>query len=162
MESSLSPAQKEWVDEMGVYCLCRKKNNPLMWGHYADHFRGFCIEYTFDDAKLDKLVKVRYPKSNRRPTGNWPDDQLEFIKEAARYKAKDWCYEHEYRLVFKCGEQYYDLPAEAEMTGIIFGLHCESDDRTTIMELLGPDAQPRHLKMIPNTFDLKIEDGVYG
>ena len=116
IDSPISEDQKKWVEEMGVYCLCAENDNPLMWGHYADHFRGFCLEYTFDDAKLGELIKVEYPEDNRRPVSDLPEDQLAFIKEAARYKARNWHYEGEHRLVFQSGGQYYDRPAEAEIT----------------------------------------------
>ena len=130
-----------------------------MWGHYADHFRGFCLEYTFDETKSDELVKVVYPKDNRRPTGNWPDDQLEFIKEAARYKAKGWKYEKEYRLVFKADRQYYKRPAEAEITGIIFGTYCKTEDKETINLLLDdPGLRRQRVDCKPENFDLCFEE----
>ena len=126
-----------------------------MWGHYADHFRGFCLEYTFADAKLDKLVEVQYPEDNRRPTGNWPDDQLEFIKQVARYKANGWDYENEYRLVFETGGQYYKRP---EITAIIFGTFCKPCHKKTINRLIGDSRLPRQrVYCKPDSFDLEFE-----
>jgi len=158
IEGPISEDQKKWVEEMGVYCLCKKNDNRLMWGHYADGFRGFCLQYTFDDDKLDELVRVKYPKCNRRPTRDWPEDQLAFIKEAARYKAKDWRYEKEYRLVFQSGGRYYARPAEAEITGIIFGTLCEPEDKKTISRLIEPGLQRWRVNRKPNSYDLIIEE----
>ena len=159
MESSLSTEQTKWVEDMGVYCLCLERCNPLLWGHYADHFRGFCLEYTFDEAEADELVEVVYPEDNRRPMANWPKDRLEFIKEAARFKANGWKYEKEYRLVFETGGRYYNRPAEAEITGIIFGTFCKPEDKKTINRLIDdPGLRRQRVDCIPESFDLIFEE----
>ncbi len=156
MESSLSTEQTKWVEEMGVYCLCLERDNPLLWGHYADHFRGFCLEYTFDEAKSDELVDVVYPKDNRRPTGNWPEDRLEFIKQVARYKANGWDYEYETRVVFETGGQYYERPA---ITGIIFGTFCKPWHKKLISRLIDdPGLRPERVYCKPDSFDLVFEE----
>lgn len=45
-------------DKFGVIALTSLKNDPLMWSHYADSHRGFCIEYDFENyLKVGKNVK---------------------------------------------------------------------------------------------------------
>ena len=156
MEDQPSEEQNTWIENMGVYCLSACNKNRLMWGHYADHFRGFCLEYTFDDKKFDELVKVKYRPDKRPPLSGWPENQLAFAKEAARYKAKDWCYEHEYRSVFECGDKYYPRPAT--ITGVIFGTRCKEEDKTTINELLDTEVQRRRLILDRKSYALKIEE----
>jgi hypothetical protein len=36
----------------GVACFSEKVNDLLMWGHYAEGHRGFCLEF---DTSLDKM-----------------------------------------------------------------------------------------------------------
>ena len=40
---------KELLQETGVLCLSEVPDNMLMWSHYADHHRGFCVEYDFGE-----------------------------------------------------------------------------------------------------------------
>jgi hypothetical protein len=40
----------EFVDSARIACFCKNVRNLLMWSHYADGLRGFCIE--FDKARL--------------------------------------------------------------------------------------------------------------
>ncbi len=32
-------------DELGVYCLTTLRDNILMWAHYSDYHKGFCLEF---------------------------------------------------------------------------------------------------------------------
>jgi hypothetical protein len=42
-----------------MYCLSTKPDCPLMWGHYADHHRGVCLEF---NGKTDfgSAIQVNY------------------------------------------------------------------------------------------------------
>lgn len=42
-----------------ISCFCAEANNLLMWSHYADGLRGFCIE--FDDDVFDGNTPEKYP-----------------------------------------------------------------------------------------------------
>lgn len=151
--------QKDWIKQMGVYCLCKKNTNRLMWGHYADHFKGFCIEYTFNDCKSNELVEVKYPKDNRFPTGDWPDDQHKYIKRVARYKARNWKYEKEYRLIFDEGNRSYDISGKAQITSIIFGSRCEPNDQETIEKLIEDDVRRWKIETPnPGSFDIILRE----
>jgi len=33
------------LDSFAIYCLSSKPNDILMWSHYANSHKGFCIEY---------------------------------------------------------------------------------------------------------------------
>lgn len=41
---------KNYIESARFSCFCRRLENLLMWSHYADGLRGFCIE--FDREKL--------------------------------------------------------------------------------------------------------------
>lgn len=41
-------------DKFGIIALTSLENDPLMWAHYADSHRGFCIEYDFTDYMTKK------------------------------------------------------------------------------------------------------------
>lgn len=42
-----------------IACFCAEPNNLLMWSHYGDGLRGFCIE--FDDCVFDEVSSNNYP-----------------------------------------------------------------------------------------------------
>jgi hypothetical protein len=51
----------------GVYYLSKDYKNELLWAHYADSHKGFCIEYNFDILKQypcneDDFFDVKYSK----------------------------------------------------------------------------------------------------
>lgn len=47
------------IDSTRISCFSKKNNNILMWSHYADGLRGFCIEYD------DDLILSNYPENTR-------------------------------------------------------------------------------------------------
>lgn len=71
--------------------------DELMWAHYADNFRGVCLEFDFnEDTEISNLFnRIVY-------TDDMPEvDNLvreEFLK-AYSTKRKKWEYECEYRLI---------------------------------------------------------------
>jgi hypothetical protein len=92
-------------DKYLYYCLTDQPDNNLMWSHYANSHRGFCIEWGSEYINADK---VKYSddiasfdifdvvKSNYGlPVADTAGDQ---IWRALRQKLKEWEYESEYRL----------------------------------------------------------------
>ena len=148
--------QKEWLTRMGVYSLSARNDSRLMWAHYADQFRGYCLEFAFDDSSFADLVSVDYDPNNENPTIDGTEDPMSLIKGVARQKAYDWKYEEEYRWVVQDGDRYYERPAP--ITGVILGSRCKPEDKTTIKELLGPEVHHRHVIMVPKSFNFTIED----
>lgn len=52
--------QKHSFKAENVLCLSEEKDNLLMWAHYADGHRGFCVEFTdYADDELDAF-KIRH------------------------------------------------------------------------------------------------------
>ena len=98
----------------GVVCFSECKRNMLMWAHYADRHRGFCLAFDSglkidgdSDGQRIRRMQVRYsnelPETNIlkidqsvRQSGN---DGL--FMELLRRKAKYWEYEKEWRLMRK-------------------------------------------------------------
>jgi len=84
--------QKITTHEVGVFSLCEEANNNVMWSHYGNSHKGFCIGFNvtelFDVFKDSFLGKVSYHEEfpNINDIHN-----LNFIK------SKEWEYEKEYR-----------------------------------------------------------------
>ncbi len=118
----------ELINEYYIACftLNKPEKNMVMWSHYADNYKGFCAEYSFEKLQYDintsrineyqkflynKIVKVKYvnekaveidydilSKLNVESLGE-NSYIRSCIKRALREKEKQWKYENEYRLI---------------------------------------------------------------
>src|SRR5262249_46780000 len=77
-----------------LYCLSTRPDCPLMWGHYADHHRGVCLEFNVRTPDFCSAIEVNY--STEYPQFSLADggDISPFHSKSA-----DWSYEQEYRLI---------------------------------------------------------------
>ncbi len=100
-----------------VGCLTTDYKNRLMWSHYADSHKGFCIEYDFSSVDDNTLDVTPFPVvySENRPLIPWKvaiDKTPESNAEAACQlmlglltKDKAWEYENEWRVLLKTGDE---------------------------------------------------------
>jgi hypothetical protein len=144
---------------LGVFCMSESKRDILMWSHYGDHHKGFCIEFLRSpENDLGELEKTRpvtyncvYPTPD--PTEEKCYDELFFTK------AKGWAYEKEWRML---NDEKGDvlLPLPGAITAIIFGLKMPSQHRATIKNILAknPEIKYQRAEKVPKQFKLKIVD----
>jgi len=52
---------KKWKQLCKVCCFNEDPSSMLMWGHYADNHRGFCIEYDLECPKAAQFRHKLYP-----------------------------------------------------------------------------------------------------
>lgn len=76
-----------------VCSFSQYKDNILMWSHYANYHKGFCIEYNFYDVfpKFGDVFPVTY--DNNVIQRNKLD--MRFMLR----KSEDWEYEYEWRII---------------------------------------------------------------
>lgn len=92
------------LDTYLFYCVSAKNNSNLMWSHYANSHKGFCIEFSASYLQADP-VTYREELSTIDLLNAWAHPgsigDVEHIGEqiwqALRIKLKDWQYEEEYR-----------------------------------------------------------------
>ncbi len=97
----------EYQDESyAIFSCAMKWNNILMWSHYANHHKGFCVGFWAEKMKdtriFGKLGEVRYSQSypKIKPRVAKKDDKLIYNSFLETHtKAKDWVYESEYRFM---------------------------------------------------------------
>lgn len=90
-------------DPTAFVSLSRNNANLLMWSHYADAHKGFCIGFHRNSAYFKKAEPIRY-RRNRSSLNGMPFydfDSNSVLKSVALEKAIDWAYEEEERL-FLC------------------------------------------------------------
>lgn len=129
-------------NKMGIYSLSKTPLDELLWAHYANSHKGFCIEYDLDILlKNDGGNHVHsFPVfySNKPPKiGFWDiikNEKNSMIKKFAFHKSKRWEYEQEHRIVTsKIGLNSYNPKA---LKSIYFGLKISQSDKNQIINLL--------------------------
>lgn len=113
----------------GVFSLSEKPDIPQMWVHYADNFRGICIEFSTKNA-LSRIRKVDYANevaslNNTDETDRATLDDL-FISTLLR-KSCGWEYEKEWRLIdLNCRRNRFIQLDITDITAVILGKRISS------------------------------------
>lgn len=99
--ASISEIRKQIQTTTGVHCFFGDSpDNALMWAHYADNHKGFCIEYEVA-IETPGLLEVNY--SSKLPAPSVTEllfSPEETLRRILTTKKMEWNYEKEWRLVF--------------------------------------------------------------
>ena len=142
----------------GVLSLTAVNNNILMWAHYANAHKGFCVG--FDSAKLFNECggggNVNYAKEFPKIL---PTEEL--MKQVAKQiltKASFWDYEIEYRL-FKMdfANKVIQIPSEF-ITELILGYSMPNSHEKEILDLVS-DKLPhvKVFKIVPSYLQFEFD-----
>lgn len=170
MKSAIENLQPE-TDKMGVLCFSKHRDDILMWSHYSDGHKGFCLE--FDKERLEAWKycrRVDYEKKYlpfKKFNDAFPDNdnKEKLIQLLLLRKSKHWKYESEWRIIVKpeddnSGSRYYKFPEEL-LTGVIFGCQMADDKRRVIKDFLKNrknHVQCYEAKKKENEFALEIKE----
>lgn len=128
----------------GILSLATNHNCPLMWSHYADQHKGFCIGYDVSVNQFQDIRPLNYG-GNRSITTQQIYDMLfnnnESVKVAAKKeiddvvllsKAESWQYEKEYRVISPQGLQNSPF----RLSDVTFGLRFKQSAKYAVMRAL--------------------------
>jgi len=137
-------ALNKFLNETGVLCLSSCNDSILMWSHYANYHKGFCIGFKNKIGMQESLIigEVAYTKARSNdliPLSLF--SQLVTEEEAINNLLKvffftkyiDWQYEQEWRVMGKRGIEIYP---DHCIDRIIFGLNMPLEERNTIRCIL--------------------------
>jgi hypothetical protein len=122
LDDTLKKSKEKMLQERGVSCYSEKNDDILMWSHYSDSHKGFCLEFDTSHDPFNMATKVEY-------STDFPkiDPEIFLIYEESReimkmFTTKFSCWEHEkeWRVFHKVAGTLYGYPPEA-LTGIYFG-----------------------------------------
>jgi len=85
----------------GVLSLSERWDSILMWSHYADFHKGYCVGFWEEKLRNTFIVtggRVIYPPENNFPRLSPIGDFFENMIQESHVKSSDWKYEQEYRL----------------------------------------------------------------
>lgn len=146
----------------GIACLSENWDSILMWSHYADNHRGYCIG--FDEKwirfcqKFGKVKRVEYSNKYPEPLETSKTSELTF-EQKYFHKSNDWKYEEEIRLVNIYNEEEpnrIEILENKYIKEVILGLNTSEDDKEEII------SYARHKKIdvwetMKGEFEFKIE-----
>ncbi len=114
----------------GILCLTEVPDNLLMWSHYADGHRGFCLCFDCENSFFGRANDVKYIKIYPELIGpDYPDN--EWITAMVFSKSEEWKYEREWRIVkIGGGGQSHEYP-EGALKKVFFG--CQMKEKHKIM-----------------------------
>lgn len=128
-----------------IGCLCTNYKNKLMWSHYADSHKGFCIEYDYSDLVVDDHTVLPLPViySNERPLISWKaalNNTPENVEEAVVHFTKGlltkdniWSYENEWRILIKATD-VSDIPMP-RVSCVYLGASISDENRNAILQI---------------------------
>lgn len=134
----------------------RSQKNNLMWSHYADGHKGFCVEYKFspefafhrnEESQSFSLINdVKYSNDNDSILKSTEID----TKTAFLSKSKCWKYENEVRIVSfnqNYRNDFEHIPLNNSIISkIYFGYRCNDDNIRIIRKILGEKV--KYYKMV--------------
>ena len=154
-----------------VSCFSETNESILMWSHYADYHRGFCIEYDFkslgiSDLRFRMLEPVLYRNEmfdislyfNAETISNNTANNFVALY-ASMIKSSEWAYEKEWRIVISNG--VFDkegVLAVPKPKSIYLGVKVPKEDRERLYMIAEKRNIPIYqMKMSENKFLLYSE-----
>ncbi|HEX9827651.1 MAG TPA: DUF2971 domain-containing protein, partial [Flavobacteriaceae bacterium] len=152
-------------EKLGVYCLSKTFKDELMWAHYGNSHKGFCIEYDLN-VLLENYNNSFLVTYNKKPIDLSLTDisnSKTIFEKIIGNKSIRWKYEQEIRILTDWfGKNHYNYRA---LKSIYFGLNMDIKLQTLIMNRLkGRGVKYFKIELIPNSykFDAKQIDDING
>lgn len=100
---ALKESIANFLNNYGVCCFSEVKDDILMWGHYSESFKGYCLEFRTEYEPFSKLHKVIYRPDF--PTINSLDiylnEEYSHVNDLFCTKSDNWANEKEWRVLHK-------------------------------------------------------------
>lgn len=138
---------KNLQSKMKVCSFCESPKQLLMWSHYADYHKGFCIEYNIARwHPNDGRKRILYPVIYQADFYDVSEHIISQLKNqsfnnvypiiSGATKSKDWEYEQEWRFIFNIGDSFpkqnYSMDCQSK---IFLGSRMTKDNRNKIIEI---------------------------
>ena len=145
------------------FCTERNGVSPfeslLMWAHYADGHKGFCIKYSLSNNFFN--YKDESKGLHCMNYINYKDDyDIKNDEDCNGYdmffrKSKEWEYENEIRLltyIFDVSNDTLSIPLDkkSNILAIYFGIRCPNETIITIRKILESEKDIKFYKMQTN------------
>lgn len=145
--------------EKGLACFSEVHDNMLMWAHYGDGHRGFCLQFDTSYAPLTKALKVAYQSEVPQLDGARVliGDAQCAIRPLYLTKLTDWSYEQEWRVIHQQAKTAFGYGVDA-LTGIYFGSSIDASHREILaLVLRGSPTKLYQMERVPHEFAVEAK-----
>jgi hypothetical protein len=137
-----SPAFREAALEhaiarYGVLCLSEAPDSLLMWAHYADNHKGFCVGFDCSNPEampIGLAMQVEYvaerPQVN--PLTLYQEDPGDLVRQCFLIKSRHWEYEREWRLITDGGIGHHSFDRHL-LRRVHLGCNMSDQDRDALL-----------------------------
>jgi len=121
-QKSMNQIAEDNIQKRGITCFSEVNNELLMWSHYADKYKGFCMEFDTNYEPFSKVRKVKY--SDTMPSLSITEALLqnnyEQFLDLYCIKSEAWDYEREWRCIHNEAGTNWSYETNA-LTSVYFG-----------------------------------------
>ena len=159
--------QQESLYEIGCSCFSKINNNLLMWSHYANGHKGFCLEFDTSFEPFKKAMKVEYSDSFPRwnPINIFLEgkvfDRRVYIPLLTKYSC--WEYEKEWRIFKREPRTFLGYVVDA-LKAVYFGASIEKSHIEIICLILqgqNPNVAFYKAKKSSKKYEIEFEKFTY-
>ena len=135
--------------DFGIFSLSEEKDNIIMWSHYSESHKGFCVG--FNVKKLyEYLIKICLSSRGEEVFDIFKVEyeefypilipsklsSMEFVIKPLITKSDKWIYENEFRILLIGKTNTILVLPENIIEEVILGCNINSEDRNGIVEIL--------------------------
>ena len=147
---------QEGVDGHGVLCLTRAPNNLLMWSHYTNGHRGYCLQFLNTVDFFARALKINYSDEPPILDAFFGEHEEVEIEKLLLTKPMCWEYEQEWRIYEIGGAGIRFTFPKGALTGVIFGCRMEERHKLFLSSLAAEMSKP------PNIFQAERKGDKFG
>jgi hypothetical protein len=167
MIDDLTDAQMKTLEQFRVYCLSRHPDSTLMWAHYADSFKGVCLEFIIENTLFCNALPITYFDSY--PRFDVADEDFDESLKPLLDKSSVWGYEDEFRLIAtEHPVAYTDAPTtragllslpRGALQSVIVGAAMPAEDREVVKRVVansGWNVDVKVASLVPDRYEFEI------
>ena len=151
IKKHLVGANREKINKMQnamkVCSFCEDHTQLLMWSHYANNHRGFCVEYNISLWKANDIRKrLIHPVIYQKDFYDVTEHLLSQVQKgtfnnlypiiSGSTKSKEWEYEKEWRFIFQIGDSFptqnYPMTCQSK---VFLGHRINPENKNKILEI---------------------------
>lgn len=134
----------ENFENIGISCFSRKNDSILMWSHYAENHKGFCIEFhtNINTTGINPL-DINYIKDFQNV--NYYKNKKDALYHMLYSKSLEWEYEEELRLIKTNIEKDEDRRlyySDEDIKAIYFGVNTDIKVIERVIEIINTKFSP--------------------
>lgn len=164
--AAMRRATRTTVNRAGFLSLSAKRDDILMWAHYASSHTGICLRFKATEGSFPFRAAQRVTYAADRPVLNPVfDDADATMTKTFLMKADVWAYEEEWRVMKHPGSPVSDFEGRGLVTydpdaldGIIFGCRATPADIAEVRRWVAGRKQPVELlRAAPDADRFKLD-----